>query len=254
MNTYATLFSPFSLGGVPLRNRIVMLPMTTGICEADGTVGPRLVDFFAARARGGAGLIIAPFTPVHTGSAVDAGLFDDRFTQPATRLATAVHEAGAKISAQLIVTYKAAFPDGSEHGAAEVVGPSPVLNALLRVVPRELTVEEIHYLTAAYGRAAARAKAAGFDMVEVMAGGGYLVNRFLSPLTNRREDEYGGSLEKRLRFLLDIVWSIRREAGDGFPVMVRLNLDEQMAGGYSPADALEMARLLERRGVAVSTS
>jgi 2,4-dienoyl-CoA reductase-like NADH-dependent reductase (Old Yellow Enzyme family)/thioredoxin reductase len=251
MTTYEHLFSPFAVGDVKLRNRIVMLPMTTGFCEPDGSVGEQLIEFFAARAAGGAGLIIAPFTPLLTGSVVDAGLSDDRFVEPARRLTEEVHRHGARISAQLIVTYGLAL-GGS--GTAEVVGPSPVPNAILRTVPRELTVAEIQGIVGAFGLAAARAEAAGFDLVEVMTGGGYLLNRFLSPLTNQRQDRYGGSLENRLRIVLEIVDSIRAHAGRGLPVMVRLNLDEHMQGGSSPEDALEMARRLEATGIAGFTS
>jgi 2,4-dienoyl-CoA reductase (NADPH2) len=253
MTEYQHLFSPFTIGDVKLRNRVVMLPMTTGFCEPDGSVGQRLVDFFTARAAGGAGLIVAPFTPLQTGSVVDAGLFADRFVEPARRLTKAVHGHGGAISAQLIVTYGLTF---NEMGtvAPEVVGPSPVTNTILRTVPRELTVGEIARIVEAYGAAAVRARAAGFRLVEVMCGGGYLLNRFLSPLTNQRHDAYGGSLEKRLRIVLEIIAAIRDNAGAGFPAMVRLNLDEHMQGGCSPQDALEMARHLEAAGVAGFTS
>jgi 2,4-dienoyl-CoA reductase (NADPH2) len=253
MTQYEHLFSPFAIGGVKLRNRVVMLPMTTGFCEADGSVGPRLVDFFSARAAGGAGLIVAPFTPLQTGSVVDAGLFADRFVEPARRLTEAVHGHGAAISAQLIVTYGLAL-DETGARVPEVVGPSAVTNAILRTVPRELTVGEIGRIVEAYGAAAARARAAAFDLVEVMCGGGYLLNRFLSPLTNQRDDVYGGSLQNRLRIVLEILAAIREKVGANFPVMVRLNLDEHMQGGCSPGDALEMARRLEAAGVAGFTS
>jgi 2,4-dienoyl-CoA reductase (NADPH2) len=253
MTQYEHLFSPFALGDVKLRNRVVMLPMTTGFCESDGSVGRRLVNFFAARADGGAGLVIAPFTPLQTGSVVDAGLFADRFVEPARRLTEAVHERGAKISAQLIVTYGLTF-DETGARAPEVVGPSPVTNAILRTVPRELTAGEIGRIVEAYGAAAARVRAAGFDLVEVMCGGGYLLNRFLSPLTNQRDDAYGGSLENRLRIVLEIIAAIRENAAADLPIMVRLNLDEHMQGGYSPEDALEIGRRLEAKGVDGFTS
>jgi 2,4-dienoyl-CoA reductase-like NADH-dependent reductase (Old Yellow Enzyme family) len=254
MKIYEHLFSPFAIGDVQLKNRIVMLPMTTGFCEPDGSVGGRLTQFFAARAAGGAGLIIAPFAPLPTGSVVDAGLFADHFVEPARRLTEAVHRFGARISAQLIVTYGLVLDEASGQSVPEVVGPSPVKNSLLRVVSRELTSDEVRHVVDEFAAAAGRAQAAGFDMVEVMAGGGYLLNRFLSPLTNLRTDAYGGSFENRLRILLEIVRGIRERTGAGFPVMVRLNLDEQMEGGYSTTDALEMARRLESAGVAGFTS
>jgi 2,4-dienoyl-CoA reductase-like NADH-dependent reductase (Old Yellow Enzyme family) len=265
VDSFAHLFSPFTFGGVELRNRIVMLPMTTGYAEGDQSTGDRLIDYYAARAQGGAGLIIAPFSPSPAGSPVDAGLYDDRFIPGARRLTDTVHSHGAKISAMLITCYHLILPadagdpgdlDGAHQagGTPEVVGPSPVTNALLRVVPRELTVDEIDFVVGQYGKAARRAKSAGFDMVEIMAGGGYLVNRFLSPLSNTRTDGYGGSVERRLRFLLEIIGSVRTAAGEDFPVTVRLNLHENVEGGYTIAEALEIARILEGTGIAGFTS
>ncbi len=254
MKNYEHLFTPFAIGGVRLRNRVVMLPMTTGFALPGQAVGQRLVDFFAARAAGGAGLIVAPFAPLPTGSVVDAGLFDDCFIEPARGLTGAVHAHGAAISAQLIVTYGLDLGDAGSATGGEVVGPSPVVNALLRVTPRELTAAEIGRIVEGYGAAARRARDARFDVVEVMAGGGYLLNRFLSPLTNQRTDAYGGALQHRSRIVLEIIAAIRENVGADFPIMVRLNLDEHMRGGSSPHDALDTARALEAAGVAGFTS
>ena len=250
METFSSLFSPVRIGKVELRNRLVMLPMTTGYTEADESVGSRFIDFFEARARGGAGLIIVPFSPVHAGSPVEPGLYDDRFIAGARGLTDRVHRGGAKISAQLIISYHMIL----DRGVPEVVGPSPVMNAMLRVVPRELTAGQIRAVVDAFGQAARRAREAGFDIVEILVGGGYLLNRFLSPLTNARQDRYGGSLENRMRIILEVIGSIRKAAGEDFPVMVRLNLEEQMQGGYTIDDALGMAQILEKAGVAGFTS
>jgi hypothetical protein len=114
------------------------------------------------------------------------------------------------------------------------------MNRVLRVTPRELTVEEIGLIVAEYGRAAGRAKRAGFDLVEIMAGGGHLVNRFLSPLSNTRTDTYGGSPARRMRFLLDLIESMCTAVGSDFPITVRLNLQENMQGGYAIDDAVGM--------------
>jgi 2,4-dienoyl-CoA reductase-like NADH-dependent reductase (Old Yellow Enzyme family)/thioredoxin reductase len=256
VDTFGHLFSPFTIGGVELRNRIVMLPMTTGYAESDQSTGDRLIDYYAARARGGAGLIIAPVSPSPAGSPVDAGLYHDRFIPGARRMTETVHGLGAKVSALLISTYHLILNADTDGvgGMPEVVGPSPVVNALLRVAARELTVEEIGFIVAQYGRAAARAKAAGFDLVEIMAGGGYLVNRFLSPLNNTRTDKYGGSLEKRTRFLTEIIESARSAAGEDFPVTVRLNLQENIEGGYGIAEAVEIAKILEKTGISGFTT
>jgi 2,4-dienoyl-CoA reductase-like NADH-dependent reductase (Old Yellow Enzyme family)/thioredoxin reductase len=241
------LFTPVKIGNMEVKNRIVMLPMTTGYPEADETVGDRFINFFAERAKGGAGFIIIPFAPVPAGSPVEPGLFDDRFIPDIRRLTAAIHAHGAKTAPQLITSYHVAF----KGGPPEIVAPSPVMNNILRVVPRALTVEEIRYIVDEYGKSARRAREGGFDAVEILVGGGYLLNRFLSPISNHREDEYGGSLEKRMRMILEVIESVKKEAGSDFPIGVRLNIDEQMAGGHTVEESKVVAQALEKAGVSL---
>jgi 2,4-dienoyl-CoA reductase-like NADH-dependent reductase (Old Yellow Enzyme family)/thioredoxin reductase len=247
MKPFKHLFTPAKIGHLELKNRIVMLPMTTGYTEADETVGNRFIDFFEARAKGGAALIIVPFSPVHAGSPVEPGMYDDRFVIPARRLTGRVHDAGAMIGAQLIISYHVIFG----KGAPEVVGPSPVMNQVMRCIPRELTVDEIRYIVGEYGRAARRVRQAGFDLVEVLVGGGYLLNRFLSPITNKRNDSYGGSLENRMRLTLEVIEIMRKEVGADFPIGIRINLDEQMEGGHTIEDSKEVLKIIEKTGIQV---
>jgi 2,4-dienoyl-CoA reductase-like NADH-dependent reductase (Old Yellow Enzyme family)/thioredoxin reductase len=228
-----------------LRNRLVMLPVTTGYTEPDESIGDRFIDFFAARAKGGAGLIIVPFAPAPGGSSLEPGLFEDRFLPGARRLTQVIHSHAGRTSAQLIVSYHLVFG----RGLPEVVGPSPVMNQMMRVVPRVLTIGEIQDLIESYGQAAQRAREAGFDGVEILVGGGYLLNRFLSPISNHREDEYGGTLENRMRILLETVQRVKERAGRDFPVGVRLNTDEQMTGGHTIRESKIVARALEAAGV-----
>jgi 2,4-dienoyl-CoA reductase-like NADH-dependent reductase (Old Yellow Enzyme family)/thioredoxin reductase len=239
------LFTPLQIGKMELRNRIVMLPMTTGYCEADETAGDRIIDFFAERAKGGAALIVIPFSPIAAGSPVEPGIFDDRFIPGARRLTTAIRAQGAKSACQLITSYHVIFRDN----LSEVVAPSPVPNQILRVMPRAITIEEIHFIVEEYGKAARRVREAGFDAVEILVGGGYLLNRFLSPVGNQRDDEYGGILENRMRILLEIIASVKKAVGDDFPIGVRLNIEEQMPGGHTVEDSKIVAQTLERAGV-----
>ncbi|MCX7635292.1 MAG: NADH:flavin oxidoreductase, partial [Syntrophales bacterium] len=247
MATFNHLFTPAKIGALELKNRIVMLPVTTGFTEDDETIGERFISFFETRAKGGAALIIVPFAPVPSGSPVEPGMYEDRFVAPARQLTQRVHAAGAKIGAQLITSYHVILA----AGVPEVVGPSPVMNQMLRVVPRELTVEEIRYVVGEYGKAAQRIKEAGFDLVEILVGGGYLLNRFLSPITNKRTDAYGGELINRMRFLLEVIASVRDCVGPSFPLGVRLNVEEQMEGGHTIDDSRAVLEILEKAGVQV---
>jgi 2,4-dienoyl-CoA reductase-like NADH-dependent reductase (Old Yellow Enzyme family)/thioredoxin reductase len=239
------LFTPLKIGNMELPNRIVMLPMTTGYCETDETVGDRFIDFFAERAKGGAGLIIIPFSPIAAGAPVEPGMFDDRFLPGVKRLTTAIRAHGAKSACQLITSYHVIFRDN----LSEVVGPSPILNQILRTVPRVVTTDEIRFIVTEYGKAARRVREGGFDAVEILVGGGYLLNRFLSPTGNLRDDKYGGSLENRMRILLEILASMQKAVGDDFPIGVRLNVEEQMPGGHTVEDSKIVAWFLEKAGV-----
>lgn len=245
MQQFTHLMRPATIGTMEIRNRIVMLPLTTGYCETDETVGNRLIRFYAERAKGGAGLIIVPFSPVPAGSPMEPGAYHDRFIPGIRALTDKIHENGAKIAAQLITSYHVILKDG----IPEVVGPSPVLNQMMRLVPRALTVAEISRIVRCYGEAAHRTRQGGFDAVEVLVGGGYLLNRFLSPISNTRADEYGGSLESRMRIILEIIGSIRKEVGNDFPIGCRLNVDEQMEGGHTVEDSRDAVRILEQAGI-----
>lgn len=239
------LFKPVTIGKMELSNRIVMLPLTTGYNETDGTVGDRFIDYFVERAKGGAGLIIVPFTPVNAGSPIQPGLYDDRFMPGARNLTKKIHAYDTKIAVQLIMQYHMV----DSEGLPEVVGPSPILNRIMRCVPRPLTTDEIHWIVGEYGKAARRSKDAGFDAVEILVGGGYLLNRFLSPLGNERQDEYGGSLENRMRIILEIIESVRKETGRDYPVTLRINVEEQIKGGHTIDDSEYVVRALERASI-----
>ena len=239
------LFTPGRIGNLEIKNRLVMLPMTMGYGEPDGSVGDRFITYFTERAKGGAGLIIVPFSPLYAGSHMAPGLFDARYLPGVRKLTASLQDYGAKVACQLITTYHMVFR-GDE---AETVGPSAVLNRMMREVPRVLTIEEIRGLVEGYGKAARLAREGGFDAVEFIVGAGYLLNRFLSPITNKREDEYGGSLENRMRIILEIIASIRRETADDFPLGIRLNIDEQMPGGHTIEESKTVAQILEKAGV-----
>ncbi len=248
MQQLRALFNPIKIGKMELKNRVVMLPVTTGFGEADETVGDHLIDFFVERAKGGVGLIIVPFSPTYVGCPMEPGLHDDRFIPGARRLTEAVHRYGSKVAAQLITHYHLTT---KEEGPAEVVGPSAVANMMLRCTARALSIEEIHWLVQEYGKAAARAYEANFDGIELVVAGGYLLNRFYSPSSNKRTDEYGGSLENRMRIILEIVERIRQTAGEDYPLICRLNVQENMEGGYTIEDEepRAAARMLEAAGV-----
>ena len=239
------LFTPGHIGNLEIKNRIIMLPMTMGYAEPDGSIGDRFIAYLTERASGGAGMIMIPLTPMYAGSHMAPGVFDDRYLPGIRRATEAIQTHGAKVACQLLTSYHMVTKDGEP----ELIGPSAVLNQMMRAVPRALMIEEIQELVKNYGQAAGRARKGGFDAVEFLVGAGYLLNRFLSPVTNQRDDQYGGRLENRMRIILEIVASIRRETGDDFPLGVRLNIDEQMPGGHTIEESKIVAQALEKAGV-----
>jgi len=241
------LFEPGKIGTMEVRNRIVFPPMGTGFADASGHVTDRMIQYCVARARGGVGLFIMEGTSVSFEGKVvhQPGVYDDSFIPGLARLAAAVKQEGARIALQL--------HHGGRRARRRVTGVQPVAPSPIAPfggeVPHELTVEEIGTLVEAYGQGAHRAKEAGFDTVEVHGGNGHLIAQFLSALTNKRRDRYGGDLESRARFALEICRRIRQIAGPDYPLMVRFVIDEYIKGGNLPRDGQQIARMLVKAGV-----
>ncbi|MDD5311517.1 MAG: FAD-dependent oxidoreductase [Dehalococcoidia bacterium] len=225
---FKKLFEPTNIGKMKLKNRLVLPPMAMMLAEEDGTVNRRTIDYYEARARGGMGLIIVEITaPALQCTGVhQLSLGDDRFIAGWKQLVRAVHSHGAKIAAQLQHNTME-----KRDGGMVQVSPSPVI-VPARVMgmpgnpPHELTVAEIEQIVGWFAAAAGRAKKAGCDGVEIHGAHQYLVAAFLSPATNRRQDKYGGSIENRARFLLEVLQACRKEVGADFPLWVRLNGQE----------------------------
>jgi 2,4-dienoyl-CoA reductase (NADPH2) len=243
---YPHLFSPGTIGGVTIRNRIVQSAMGTGLMEL-GRVGDREVAFQEERARGGVGLIVNGGTSVHETSGfpvrILTELWDESAVESLRRRAEAVQRHGARIFGQLIHLGRET-PGGVTDFAP--LAPSPVPSPRSADTPHELTRAEIATLVDAYARSAANLQAAGYDGTEIHGAHGYLVAQFLSPASNRRDDAYrGDTLEGRMRLLRELVEAIRTRCGDGFALGVRLSADEHAPGGLRLDDTLEIVDALQ---------
>ncbi|MDP2719159.1 MAG: NAD(P)/FAD-dependent oxidoreductase [Dehalococcoidia bacterium] len=254
------LFEPIKIGNVQIKNRIKMPALAVGYAE-NGFVSEKLKDFYEERAKGGTGLIgiaitasrLAEFSPF-------TGVWDDKFIPGMTDLAKLLHKYGAKIFAQFGVGYGWAFGPYDDIIAPSPSGASPTegrqelafrLGAPSRTIARTaLTREQTRMLIEGYGDGARRCKEAGWDMVEIMLGAGYMLCHWLSPLTNKRTDEYGGSLENRLRIVTEIITDMKKKAGKDFPIICKIaTSDLVFQGGYHLEDAKEMAKILEKAGI-----
>ena len=245
------LFSPFTLRGVSLRNRVVMPPMCMYSADEDGLATDWHLAHYGARAVGGVGLIVIEATAVEPRGRItvnDLGLWDDQQIEPLARIARLAHAGGARVGVQLAHAGRKAFTPGRGVGPQLPVAPSALPYDEDWVRPQALGTAEIDGVVAAFRAAAQRAAQAGLDVVEIHSAHGFLLHQFLSPLSNRRDDEYGGTLENRSRALLRVVEAVRAVWPDDRPLLVRLSATDWAEGGLTPEDTVEIARLLKGRG------
>lgn len=244
------LFEPLRLGGLTLPNRVVMTAVKLGYGAEDGEVTNRHVAFYRRRAQGGVGLITTePLYVQLNGRELPSqlGVHENRLIGGLRCLVEAVHASGGRIMAHITHAGRAANPKLS--GAGDLVSASPVLCGANGATPRALTSCGIAQAVAAFGEAAGRVRKAGFDALEVPFSHGYLIHQFLSPHSNRRRDEYGGSLQNRLRFGRAVIGAARKELGSAFPIVVRMNATDYVEGGLTIKDAVEIAQALQEMGV-----
>lgn len=244
---YSLLFSPITLGGLTVKNRVVMAPMLVCYGLSSGEVSPRQLDYYEARARGGAGMIVVEAACIHQSglaTATQLRIDNPRYISGLEHLTETIKAHGVGVFIQLL---HAGRQTSSLVTGEQPVAPSPLPCPVTREMPRELGIDEIKHLEMAYVQAACNAFQAGFDGVELHAAHGYLINQFLSPHSNQRHDEYGGSLENRMRFLLNILAGIRK-ARPRLLMSVRLNMDDFVSGGLQLDESIEIAGRLEKEG------
>lgn len=268
-NRYPHLLSPGKIGTLELKNRIAVTAMGVSLSEDDGTVGEQLIAYHEEQARGGAGLIISGVAgvawPVGQVAWQQTAISDDKFIPGLKALTDRAHAHGAKIAVQL---HHGGLVAGYSHARyghplwAPSLPPAPKGNftehflmeelaGMAGMKPPEIKVLEqadIDLVVAQFGAGARRAKAAGFDGLEIHAGHGYLLSSFVSPYTNKRTDQYGGPLENRLRLLLEVLAAVRAEVGADYPVWVKLDSREIGKDGITIEDSKAAARMLEAAG------
>lgn len=249
MNSYEHLFSPIQIGTTTVKNRVFMPPISTNLADK-GYVTDELVEHYAARAKGGVGLIITEVTtvePTYIYLPGDMSICDDSYIPGWKKLTDAVHKYGAKILPQLFHPAYMAFPI---PGTPQLIAPSNVGPYYAKEAPRAVTIEELKVIIRQFGEAAFRVKQAGGDGVEIHAAHAHgLLGGFLSPLYNKRTDAYGGDIHGRLRLTLEVIEEVRKMCGKDFIIDVRISGDEYTDGGQNLNDAVYVAKQLEKSGV-----
>ena len=245
---FEKLFEPLKVNRMELKNRIVMTPVQVNF-STDGNSNERYKEFFGLRARSGAALImVEPVLVDRTQDMRVLSLYEDRFIPRLAELVDTIHENGALTGIQLNHLGR----QGDlilKEGDPPLVAPSPIPWSPRSTVPKELDKDEIRELVEKYADVAVRVKEAGFDLVEIHGAHGYLVSEFLSPLSNKRTDEYGGDEKGRTRFAVEIIQRIREKLGDAFPISMRINGADNIPGGLVLEDTKAIAPLLQEGGV-----
>ncbi len=248
MESYPRLFSPFRIGSMDVKNRIVLPAMETHLCDKDGFVTDEVISYYRERVKGGVGYVTVENVSIDPAGRINDGMLcihDDKYIDGLRRLVDEVHRIGGKIVIQLNHAGKEAL---TVYTGSEPVSASAIPSPLTKVMPRELSPGEIGEVVERFGLGAERVFRAGADGVEVHMAHGYLVNQFLSPESNTREDGYGGNTDSRTRFAKEIVEAIRTKVPGDFPVICRISADEYTDKGLKLEESKVIARILERAG------
>ena len=244
-----SLFDQVVIGSIPLKNRFVRSATWEGMCDVSGAVTDKLIDYYSTLAEGGVGLIISGYSFVrHDGKQLPGkmGIHEDSMIAGLMRLCETVHKADSRIFCQLV---HAGGQTTSKVIGCKPMAPSATDFPSYGETPREMSAADIDEVVDAFAMAAKRAELAGFDGVQLHGAHGYLINQFLSPLTNQRTDEYGGCLENRSRFLVRVCENVRRTVDPEFPVTIKLTAADHLAGGFTLNEAVLVAKRLEDVGI-----
>lgn len=255
MANYNALFTPLSVKNMTIENRIVMTPMGTNFGEQNGEMSFLHIDYYEQRAMGGTGLIIVENAcvsfPQGSNGTTQLRIDHDNYIPRLYKLCEDVHKHNTKIAIQLNHAGASAM---EKRIGMQPVSASDLPNKKGGAKPRPLAKDEIYEIAKKYGEAAKRAQTIGFDAVEIHAGHSYLISQFLSPLTNNRTDEFGGSAENRARFAALVMKEVRDAVGPMFPIIVRISADELLEGGNTLDDSIELLTFFEQEADIIDVS
>jgi len=246
----SVLFTPLKIGPVLIPNRFIRSATHESMAEKDGRMSARHLELFRNLAEGEVGLIITGHAYVDRlgiASPGQTGIDEDRLVESLASITSVVHRTSSKIFLQ--VAHAGRQTKKRLIGGETPVAPSAVYDPVFKITPRELSGGEIRLLIGGFIEAARRAKKAGFDGVQIHGAHGYLLSSFLSPHTNRRQDDWGGSIENRIRIIAEILRGIKALCGRDFPAMIKINATDHLPGGLTMEDAVKAARILEAEGL-----
>ena len=243
------VFEPGRIGKLEIKNRLVVSAMSTHLGNADGTPTEAVTLYHENKAKGGWGLVFTEDLGVTEDAGCDphvGSLWNDAQIEPWKAFVERIHAAGGLMGAQI---YHAGRQRTLKAYNTQPIAPSAVKEPAMGYIPREMSIDEIRDMVKAFGECARRAKACGFDCIEIHGAHGYLINQFMSTFSNKRNDAYGGTLINRMRFPLEIVAAVREAAGPDMPIVFRMNTSDYVEGGIEVPEAIVMAKMLEEAGV-----
>lgn len=248
---YSKLFEIGFIGTLEVKNRIIMSPMGTRFASEIGAVTPRMIDYYSEMANGGVGTVIVECAsidyPIGSGNLKNLTIYHNSYIAGHNELVESISSKGAKAILQLYHVGRNARPNNIK--GMQPVAPSAIPCKFINVMPRELSTKEVEDIITKFVEAAVRAKTAGYDGIELHGAHGYLIGEFMSPSSNRRKDRYGGALNKRMAFPVEIVQGIKKELGSDYPLVFRISGDEFVDGGMNLEETNRAVKILEDAGV-----
>ncbi|MBT3240468.1 MAG: NADH:flavin oxidoreductase [Chloroflexi bacterium] len=241
------LFTSSKIGTLELPNRLIRSATAESMADVNGHPTEKLTALYQQLTRGGVGLIITGHMNVHPSGRAHpnmTGIYHDDHIPGLSKLVDAVHRSGGKVAVQI----NHAGMHARGEGIDETIAPSKVLGDFVKNTPREMTIEEIDLIIDSFAQAAQRAKESGFDAVQVHAAHSYLVGQFLSPLSNKREDIWGGDLNNRMRFLREVSAAVREQVGPDYPLLIKLGMMDGREDGLTLDEGLRVVAVLEEMG------
>lgn len=243
------VFKKCEINTVDLQNRLVRSATWEGMCDNTGAPTEKLINYYEKLADGGVGLLISGYQYIKKDAQQlpgQIGIHDDSLEKAHKNFTERVHEAKGKIFAQLV---HCGGQSSSKSTGSQPSAPSAVKTPIYSEEVKEFSTEEIEMLVKSFADAAFRAKKWGYDGIQIHAAHGYLVNQFLSPHTNKRNDRYGGTLENRARFLYEVYENVRAKVGDNFPVIIKLSGNDHIENGFEISEAVKVAEKLDKMGI-----
>jgi 2,4-dienoyl-CoA reductase-like NADH-dependent reductase (Old Yellow Enzyme family) len=243
------LFKPIIINGMEIPNRFVRSATNESLVNSEGYVTDRLGDMYEALAKGGTGLIITGYAyvrPDGKSSAKQAAIYDDKFIPEYKKIVKRVHKYKTKIALQIAHGGRQTKPDIC---GCTPIAPSAVTDSSSGITPKEMSEGDVRNIINCFGQSARRAKEAGFDAVQLHAAHGYLLSEFISPYTNQRTDKWGGSTENRVRILIEVLKECRKEVGNDYPILIKLNSTDCIGNGLEIEESTQIAIALDKHGI-----